>query len=98
MAYYVLWIPNLEKDLVLRKTRIEQYNIADDGVSEIDAEIDPRTFQITFSYQHSGTGQKIVLSPFKKCQGCFLYYTIGLRTEMKSTLSRTLDEKFHVGL
>lgn len=98
MACYVLWIPNLGEGLELRETKIEQHNIADEGIATIDVEIDSVTRQITIRYQYSGAEQVIVLSPFKPCQGCFLYYTIASRTETDSALSRTLDDKFHVGL
>lgn len=98
MACYVLWIPNLGESLELRETRIEQHNIADVGIATIDAEIDPDTSQITIRYLYEGAEQVIVLSPFRPCKGCFLYYTIASRTETYSALSRTLDKKFHVGL
>lgn len=98
MACCVLWIPNLGEGLELRETRIEQHNIADVGVATIDAEIDPDTHKITIRYLYAGAEQEIVLAPFKPSKDCFLYYTIASRTETDSTLSRTLDEKFHVGL
>lgn len=98
MACYVLWIPSLEPSLVLRKSKIENYNIADEGITVIDAEINPETYQITITYQYRGTDQRILLSPFKPCQGCFLYYSLDSRTEAESTLARTLDVKFHAGL
>lgn len=99
MACYVLWIPSLENDLVIRQTIIKQYKLEDFGEPfTIDAEIDSSSFRIILKYEYLDQPHQIILSPFKEKRGCFLYYSVSSQTESESTLARSLESKLHQGL
>lgn len=98
MPIYVLWIPCLEDELIIRETEILDYNISDIDVSLIDARIDSNTWYIYIDYKFGESNQEIVLVPYRAAKCGFLYYALYSQTENETRLAQSLHEKFHQGL